>query len=178
MCFLLPKDFKVICKYQRSFRTDCKYPVPILCTEKPGTQVKYEVQSMAENGNSSSGVPKISLHETAPLFLDEEATALRLVFAAHSLISINYFMFCCCTMGLLAKGQGWQECHGRAGEGFGIWKPAPRPSETKQCYTSLTLLAWLSAKCLFLALGNIFPYHLSLVPLPTENLRQMVILVD
>lgn len=137
MCFLLPKDIKVTCKYQKSFKTDCKYPVPILHTEKPGTQVKYEVQSMAENGNSSSGIPVISLPAT-PFFPDEEETALRLVFTAHSLTSLNYSICFCCTMGLLANGQGWQESHESAGKGFGIWKPAPRPSEMKQHYPSLT----------------------------------------
>lgn len=38
--FLLLRVVKVTCKYQESLRTDCKYAVPILHTEKPGTQVK------------------------------------------------------------------------------------------------------------------------------------------
>lgn len=119
--------------------------VNILCpTEKPGTHVKYEVGSI----DSSSGDQIISLPLTPPFFLDEEATAPRLVFTAHSLTPLNYATCFCRTMGLMTNGQGWQECQGTPGKGFGVWKPAPRPSETKQHYPSLTLLASLSAKCL------------------------------
>jgi len=109
-----------------------RYPVPILGTEKPGSQVKHRAQSMAENRNSSSGVPVTSVPLTPPFFLAKEAIALRLVFTAHSLTSLNYSVCFCRTVGLLANGQGWQKCHGTAGKGCGVWKPPPRPFEMKQ----------------------------------------------
>lgn len=91
---------------------------------------------MAENGNSSSGVPVFFLPVTPPFFVEEEAVVFSLVFTAHSL---NYSM-------CFWLHYGWQQSQWTAVTGF--WKPAARLAEVKQCYPSLTSLALLSAKCL------------------------------
>lgn len=125
---------------------------------------------MAENGNSSSGVPVFFLPATPPFFVDEEAAVFSLVFTAHSL---NYSM-------CFWLHHGWQESLWTAAKGF--WKPAARLAEVKQCYPPLTLLALLSAKCLSpfpdgsWSSGKYFPSEF--VALLTGILRQKVILVD
>lgn len=84
-------------------------------------QVKYKMYSIAENGNSSSGVPVICLPATPLFFLDEDETALGLVLTDLT----KLFHVLLLHYGAASKVTEMAECNETSVKS-GIWNSAPR----------------------------------------------------
>lgn len=88
---------------QKSFRTDCKYPFR-------HRETRYTSQiGNAEHGRETPLLESQEFPFLPPLLLEEAAAALRLLFAARSLASLNYSMRFCCSV---AAGVPWDSSDG------------------------------------------------------------------